>query len=90
MPTPPKSLRPISARSECLPQAVFERADFERLAAALRTLQGRFIVSINDVPAIRETFDGFAMQQDETTYTIGSKGALGGRKELLIMGRSGE
>ena len=66
-------------------KAVFERADFERLAAALRTLQGRFIMSINDVPAIRETFAGFAMQEVETTYSVGSKGALGGRRELLIM-----
>ena len=49
-------------------KAVFERADFERLAAALRTLQGRFIMSINDVPAIREAFAGFAMQEVETTY----------------------
>lgn len=65
-------------------KTVFERADFERLATALSAIQGRFILSINDVPEIRDTFAGFAMQQVETTYTISSRGALGGRKELLI------
>lgn len=67
-------------------KAVFARDDFERLSGALKTLQGRFILSINDVPAIRETFAGFDMQEIETTYTISNKGALGGRKELLIIG----
>lgn len=67
-------------------KAVFERADFERLATALSGLQGRFILSINDVPEIRKTFAGFRIDEVETTYTIGSGGALGGRRELLIQG----
>ena len=67
-------------------KAVFARADFARLAAALSGLQGRFILSINDVPAIRETFAGFDIETVETTYTISNGAAQGGRKELLICG----
>jgi DNA adenine methylase len=52
-------------------RGMFARSDFARIAEILRGLQGRFIMSINDVPPIRELFDGFAMRQVETTYTGG-------------------
>ena len=67
-------------------KTLFERADYARLAAALSGLQGRFILSINDVPEIRETFAAFSMEAVETTYTISSGAAQSGRKELLICG----
>jgi len=35
---------------------VFSRADFMRLAEMLRGIRGRFILSINDRPEIRELF----------------------------------
>ena len=64
---------------------IFERADFAALAAQLAGIKGRFILSINDVPEIRETFAAFQMQAVEPTYTISAKnGAQTGRKELLI------
>ncbi len=31
-------------------RGLFEQSDFERLSAALQRLQGRFILSLNDVP----------------------------------------
>jgi len=65
--------------------AGFARADFERLAAALRGLQGRFILSINDVPAIRKAFAGFTMKPVGVTYTV-AKGAAQRSKELIISG----
>jgi len=37
-------------------KAVFSRADFEALTALLKGKKGRFILSINDVPEIRELF----------------------------------
>jgi DNA adenine methylase len=67
-------------------KAVFERADFERLAAALRGLKGRFLLSLNDVPEVRRIFDGFAMEEVETTYTIANGKAQTGRRELIIEG----
>ena len=67
-------------------RAVFERADFERMAAQLRGIQGRFVLSINDVPEIRETFAGFEIEAVETTYTIAKGAAQAGRRELVISG----
>lgn len=39
------------------------RHDFERLAALLRGLQGRFILSLNDVPEVRDIFAGFRIER---------------------------
>jgi DNA adenine methylase len=65
---------------------VFDRADFDRLAAQLATIAGKFIVSINDTPGVRAAFSAFAMQEVETSYSI-SSAATGKAKragELLI------
>jgi DNA adenine methylase len=64
---------------------VFDRADFERLAGLLTAARGKFILSINDTPEIRETFAAFAIEAVETTYTLST--AHGGSKragELII------
>lgn len=66
-------------------KAIFDRADFARIAAQLAGCQGRFILSINDVPEIRQIFAAFTIEAVTTTYTIGAKD--GGAKpvgELLI------
>jgi DNA adenine methylase len=52
-------------------QELFSRADFAALAELLRGLQGRFILSLNDHPGVREVFAGFAMEVVETTYAMG-------------------
>ncbi|WP_037309086.1 DNA adenine methylase [Ruegeria halocynthiae] len=66
-------------------KALFERADFERLATQLKGIRGKFLMSINDVPEIREVFSAFRITPVETTYTIGkSNDARGARAELLI------
>ena len=65
---------------------VFGRTDFERLAAVLADARGKFLLSINDTPEIRETFAAFAMQPIETTYSIATGATGAGKKvsELLI------
>lgn len=65
---------------------MFGREEFGVLAEALRGLQGRFILSLNDRPEVRETFAGFAIEEVETTYTIAAGSAQSGRKELIISG----
>ncbi|HLG56862.1 MAG TPA: DNA adenine methylase [Vicinamibacterales bacterium] len=47
----------------------FTDDQFEELAAALRSLQGRFLLSINDCPKSREWFAGFHSRTVELTYT---------------------
>lgn len=65
-------------------KGLFERADFERLRDQLAGIKGRFLLSINDAPAIRELFGGFEIVEAPTSYSLG---VGGGRKpvvELLI------
>lgn len=66
-------------------KALFSRGDFERMAADLRGLEGRFMLSINDVPEIRDLFAWARIEEVTTTYTVGSRGAVTA-PELLISG----
>lgn len=63
---------------------MFTRADFDRLAKQLRGIEGRFVMSINDVPEIRETFQGFHLLEVTTSYTVGKNDRSNSRPELLI------
>ncbi|PZQ56288.1 MAG: DNA methyltransferase [Novosphingobium pentaromativorans] len=51
----------------------FDRADFERLAAILAGARGKFLLSINDTPEVREIFSAFEIRDIETTWTISSE-----------------
>ena len=64
-------------------QDVFGRADFARLADELSAIKGRFLLSINDTPGVRETFARFPMREIETTYTVAS-GPAHKAAELVI------
>ncbi|MEY9717847.1 DNA adenine methylase [Sinorhizobium fredii] len=64
-------------------KALFGRDQFAALAERLRRLRGRFILSINDVPVIRETFAGLTFHEAELTYSVGGgKGTVA--RELII------
>jgi len=66
---------------------VFSRDDFERLAERLARIAGRFILSINDLPATRCAFSRFEIEPVTTRYTIAGKGRVDDDvAELLIMG----
>ncbi len=64
-------------------KGLFERADFERLARVLGGIKGRFIMSLNDLPEVRETFSGFAIETVETTYRMNGAKKV---REVLISG----
>ncbi len=63
---------------------VFSRDDFTRLAELLHGLQGRFVLSLNDHPAVREIFGGFAVEAVPTTYGISGGAQRAG--EVIITG----
>lgn len=64
---------------------LFARQDFQRLSDVLTGIKGRFLMSINDVPEIREIFSWAAMEEVSTCYTVGTKvDSRGERGELLI------
>jgi DNA adenine methylase len=61
----------------------FTTADFTRLEERLRNLRGKFVLSLNDVPEVRELFKRYVVQGIEFAY---SSQRTAGKKyrELLI------
>lgn len=64
-------------------KAMFEPADFTRLSAVLKALKGSFLLSINDVPAIRDIFSWADLTAVETTYSV-NNGKPSKAGELII------
>ncbi len=60
---------------------LFDRGDFEKLAAALRDCDAMVLLSINDVPEVRTGFAWAQIQEVETMYGIGGPQVV---RELLI------
>jgi len=65
-------------------QGMFSKADFERLRDLLEPLQGRFILTINDVPEVRALFAGFAIEPVTLNYRL--SGPPTTARELIITG----
>lgn len=65
---------------------VFSRRDFERIAARMSDIKGRFMISLNDTPEIRSIFSGYRICDVALTYTIGS-GQAKRVGEVIIMDR---
>jgi DNA adenine methylase len=66
-------------------KGIFSSGDFRILCELLGQLKGKFILSLNDTPEIRQIFGGFEMRQAATSYSV--NGASNKKKvtELLFM-----
>lgn len=67
----------------------FKGDDFKRLAETLKTINGKFILSLNDTPEVREIFSHFTIEAIETKYSLGNSKKASDtrgveRKEVLI------
>jgi len=69
-------------------KGVFAREDFSRLAEILAAIEGRFVLSINDTPGVREAFRNFNFAVLDHTYSIASTGPTA-VQELLYYGPPG-
>ena len=67
-------------------KGMFARADFARMNECLRSMKGGFLLSINDVPEVREIFDGFDFEEVGLKYTV-SRGASVSANALIISNR---
>lgn len=65
---------------------LFARADFERLAGVLRSLKGRFVLSINDTAEVRAIFADFALEEVKTTYSVSRAGGTAAAELLITRG----
>lgn len=61
---------------------LFSRDQFEVLAGALAEAKGRFVLSLNDRPEVRETFAAFNIEAVQTTYSLQGGGQAAG--EVII------
>ena len=66
-------------------KGIFSKEDFECLRDLLKSIQGKFIMSINDVPAIRELFEDFHIKEVKTKYTTKGNHRAQPVTELLIL-----
>lgn len=64
-------------------KGMFERADFDRLSTLLRGIKGRFILSLNDTPEVRNIFSSFNIEEVRTTYSV-AKGKAKAAREVII------
>lgn len=64
-------------------KALFGRDEFERLADQIGRIQGKFILSLNDVPEIRAIFNGFEIRPVACTYSL-SRSSQKRVSEVLI------
>jgi DNA adenine methylase len=58
--------------------------EYRAMAQVFKGLKGKAMLSINDHPAIRECFAGFAMESLDISYTVAGGGKAAERKELVI------
>jgi DNA adenine methylase len=63
---------------------VFGRADFAEMAELLDGIKGRFLLSLNDTPGVRECFSAFAFADVSLTYSVSGGEGVAAR-EVVIM-----
>lgn len=62
----------------------FSLEEYQAIAECAKTMQGKAIISVNDVPEMRAAFTGLPMQSLDISYTVGGGHRGAARKELLI------
>lgn len=63
----------------------FPLAEYAKMAELARTIKGRMIISVNDIPEMRAAFAGLAVQEVSINYTVGgNKKAKAPSGELIF------
>lgn len=57
---------------------------YDRMAELARTIKGKMVISVNDIPAMRKAFAGLTMDSVDITYTVGGQGKSNKTAELII------
>lgn len=65
---------------------IFAKDDFAKLAEILKSIKGKFVLSLNDKPAVREMFSDFNMKEAKVRYSVGNISQTGDGifNELII------
>jgi len=70
-------------------KSMFNREQFALMAERLSQIKGRFILSINDRPQIRDLFSNFHFMEANLTYSVNHKESTPA-KELIITNQPSE
>ncbi|WP_201746388.1 DNA adenine methylase [Veronia nyctiphanis] len=62
----------------------FSFDNYVRMAELAQTSKGKFVISINDHPEIREVFEGLTCHNVSITYTVGGSHNAAKRDELIF------
>lgn len=62
----------------------FGLEQYDQMAELARSIKGRMIVSVNDIPEMRQAFSGLEMETVQINYTVGGQSGRGERSELII------
>ncbi|WP_047243786.1 DNA adenine methylase [Chromobacterium subtsugae] len=58
---------------------------YQRMAELAKSMKGRMIISVNDIPEMRQAFDGLSMERVDIAYTVGGAGRSKDKKGELII-----
>ncbi|OLZ78507.1 restriction endonuclease subunit M, partial [Chromobacterium violaceum] len=58
---------------------------YQRMAELARSMKGNMIISVNDIPEMRQAFDGLAIDRVDINYSVGGGGRSKERKGELII-----
>ncbi|AXF76540.1 DNA adenine methylase [Erwinia tracheiphila] len=62
----------------------FGLANYDHMAELARSTKGKMIISVNDIPEMRQTFNGLNIQTVDISYNLKVTGKATPRKELVI------
>ena len=63
----------------------FGLEQYDRMAELARSISGRMIISVNDIPEMRRAFKGLTMDRLEIRYTIGGSGRVKASSGELVI-----
>ena len=65
---------------------MFPAASHKALAASLKRLKGRFILTMNDTPETRTIYGGFAIETADLSYSVAGAGQSKRVREIIVTG----
>ena len=57
---------------------------YDFMAELAHAIQGKMVISVNDIPEMRRAFKGLHIDTTDVTYTVGGAGRAGKTRELII------
>ena len=57
---------------------------YDKMAELARSIQAKMIISVNDIPEMREAFEGLTISTVGINYTVGGSGRGGDKQELIV------